>query len=414
VKESTRVLLALVVALAAGAAIAAWGDARGLAFADALAPIGTVWINGIRMTVIPLVVSLLVTAVASASDLRSIGRLGGRTVVVFLLLLTLVAVTFMAVVPLLFDRALAGLPRPALPEGATAAASEIAASGQSAGTVAWLVSLLPPNPIGAAASGALVPLMVFSLLFGLAIARSSPATRETLVGFFRALGESMLVLVRWVILLAPIGIVGLVLPLAAHAGLALVGGIGVYVVAYSLSCLLMVALHYPVAVLFGRIPLRRFARALLPAQLIAFSSSSSIAGLPALVQGAERDLELPPRVAGFVLPLAVSVFHVSAPVSWPIGALFVSWFYGVPLHAPQLATLAFASVFFAFAGPGVPRGAFLMLAPLLGAVGLPLEGIGLLIAVDALPDVFSTVLNVTGDFTATVLVARGEPEEAAP
>ena len=152
--------------------------------------------------------------------------------------------------------------------------------------------------------------------------------------------------------------------------------------------------------------MRTFARAALPSQLIAFSSSSSVASLPALVESAERGLGLPNRVTGFVLPLAVSTFKLAAPVSWTVGALFIGWFYGVPLHAQQLATVAFAAVFLAFAAPGVPRGAFIMLTPLFLAIGLPAEGIGILIAVDAIPDTFATVLNVTGDLVAAVLVAK--------
>ena len=110
-----------------------------------------------------------------------------------------------------------------------------------------------------------------------------------------------------------------------------------------------------------------------------------------------------------MLPLAVSMFKFAAPVSWTVGALFIGWFYGIPLHVTQLATIAFAAVFLAFAAPGVPRGAFLMLTPLFLAIGLPAEGIGILIAVDAIPDMFATVLNVTGDLAATALVARGQP-----
>jgi len=200
------------------------------------------------------------------------------------------------------------------------------------------------------------------------------------------------------------------LPLATHAGAALAGAIGFYVVAYSAGCLVVTILLYPVVAVFGKIPMLRFARAALPAQLIAFSSSSSIASLPALVESAERGLGLSTRTTGFVLPLAVSTFKIAAPLSWTVGALFVGWFYGIPLHASGLAMIAFASIFLAFAVPGIPRGAFIMLTPLFLAIGLPAEGIGLLIAVDAIPDTFSTVLNVTGDLAAAALVARGETE----
>jgi Na+/H+-dicarboxylate symporter len=213
-------------------------------------------------------------------------------------------------------------------------------------------------------------------------------------------------MVRWVVAAAPIGVFALVLPLAARGGAGVAGAIGFYVVAYSLGCLGVTLLLYPVASWTGRVPIRRFARAVLPAQLVAFASSSSIASLPALVEGAERGLELPDRVTGFVLPLAVSTFKIASPVSWTIGSLFIGWFYGIPLHAAGLATVAFAAIFLSFAAPGVPRGAFLMLTPLFQAIGLPAEGIGILIAVDAIPDLFSTVLNVTGNLAAAAIVAR--------
>jgi Na+/H+-dicarboxylate symporter len=251
----------------------------------------------------------------------------------------------------------------------------------------------------------MVPFVLFTLLLAAAIAHTAPQSRMTLVGFFRSLGDAMLMLVRWVIAVAPIGVFALVLPLAAHAGASLVGAIGFYVVAYSIASIFATLLLYPV-VLFGGVQLVRFARAALPPQIIAFSSSSSIAALPALVESAEEKLGIENRVAGFVLPLAVSTFKIAGPVSWTVGALFVSWFYGVPLHARELAMIALASVFLAFAVPGIPRGAFIMLAPLFTVIGLPLEGIGVLIAVDAIPDTFATVLNTTGNLAATVLVAR--------
>jgi len=254
----------------------------------------------------------------------------------------------------------------------------------------------------------MVPLVLFTLLFALAIVRSTPAARAVLLEFFQALSEAILTLVRWVVMIAPVGVFALVLPLAAHAGAMLAGAIGFYIVSYSLASVAVTMLLYPVIALAARIPMRRFARAALPAQLIAFSSSSSIASLPALIESAERGLGLPVRITGFVLPLAVSTFKIAAPLSWTLGALFVGWFYGIPLHATQLAIIAFASVTLALAVPGVPRGAFIMLAPLFLAIGLPVEGIGILIAVDAIPDTFSTVLNVTGDLAAAALVARAE------
>ena len=412
--ESARVLIALVLALVLGAAIAASGNPTLLKAADVVAPVGTLWVNAIRMTVIPLIVSLLITGVAAASDGKTIGRMGGRTVLVFGLLLVGTALVVIPIVPAVF----ALLPRvqgapPPLPAGAAEAAGQIAASGPGQSLGAWIVSLVPANPIAAAATGAIVPLIVFSLLLGLAIVHSPPSSRATLAGFFKALGDALLVLVRWVITAAPIGVFGLVLPLAAHLGAGLAGAVGFYIAVYAVTSLVIVALLYPVVRFVARVPAARFARAVLPSQLIAASSSSSMASLPALVEGAEL-LGLTSRVTGFVLPLDVSTFRIAAPVSWTVGALFVAWFYGIHLGPRELATIAIASIFLPFIGPGVPRGAFLMLAPLFLAIGLPAEGIGILIAGDAIPDVFSTVLNVTGDLAAAAIIQRGESPPSAP
>src|SRR5207247_8901424 len=122
----------------------------------------------------------------------------------------------------------------------------------------------------------------------------------------------------------------------------------------------------------------------------------------------------PVRVSGVVLPLAVATCTIAAPWAWTFGALFVGWFYGVPLHAREIATVAFAAIFLSFVGPGVPRGAFLLLTPLLLAIGLPAEGIGILIAVDAIPDLFATVLNVTGDLSAAAILARAARGDPPP
>jgi proton glutamate symport protein len=403
--ERTRVLLALAAAIAGGIAIAISGSASLLRAADFIAPIGTLWVNAIRMTVIPLVVSLLITGVASATDIKSVGRLGGRTLIVFVFLLAGTAIVVMPICVAVFNLLPPRGAAPPLPAGAAEAAGQIA-GGQRQTFAEWIVSLLPSNPIAAAATGNMVPLILFTLLFAIAVSRSPERARETLVGFFQALGDATLTLVRWVIMLAPIGVFALLLPLAAHAGAALAGAIGFFIIAYSLACLAVIALIGIVVPLVARIPIRRFVRAALPAQLVAFSSSSSIASLPALVESSERGLGLPASVSGFVLPIAVSMFHIAGPVSWTVGALFVGWFYGVPLHITEFATIAFAAVFLTFASPGIPRGAFLMLAPLFLAIGLPVEGIGILIAVDAIPDTFSTALNVTGDLAAAALVAR--------
>jgi Na+/H+-dicarboxylate symporter len=407
-QSGTRVVVALVAGLAVGVGIAASGNSALMRGAEFLAPVGTLWVNAIRMTVIPLVVSLIVVSIASVSDLRTIGRLGGRSLMVFGAMLVGLALIAVPTLPRIFAMMPgAGGGKAALPPGAAEAAGEIAASGQAPTFAGWLVSLIPPNPIAAAANGAMLPLLVFTMLFAFAVSRSPSGARETMVNFFKGLSEVMLVLVRGVIALAPIGIFALVTALAARTGVSMAGAIGFFIIAYAIAHIGAILLVYPAVALAG-VPIRQFARAVLPSQLIALTSSSSIASLPALVEGAERGLEIPERTTGFVLPLAVSIFKFAGPVSWTMGAAFVAAFYGIALDAKDLLVIGLAAIFLAFGAPGIPRGAFLMLAPLFAAIGLPIEGIGLLIAVDAIPDMFATTLNVTGDMGAVALVDRWE------
>jgi proton glutamate symport protein len=401
------VLVGLGAGLAGGLLIGASHNATLIGAADAVAPVGTLWVNAIRMTVIPLVVSLLITGVASASDVSTIGRIGSRTIAVFI---AMAAGATILALPLgigtfsVLSRIAAA--RPELPPGTADAAAALRAGAPAVGFASWLTSLIPTNPVAAAADGAMLPLVLFTLLLALGIARSRVESRDILVGVFRSLSEAMLVLVRWIVRLAPIGVFALMMPLGAHGGAGLVGAIGFYILAYSAASVLFVLLLYPLVAVVASVPMRDFARAALPAQLIAFSSSSSIAALPALVRGAEDELSLRKDVTGFVLPVAISMFKFAAPVSWTFGALFVAWFYQVNLGPTAYATIALATIFLGFVSPGVPRGAFLMLAPLFLSIGLPIEGIGILIAIDAIPDLFATVLNASGDLAATVIVDR--------
>ncbi len=407
--KNSRVLIALVAGLLLGAIASASDNAVLLRGVDILGPLGTLWINAIRMTVLPLVISLVITAVASAAETRSIGRIGGRTLVAFFGLLAGLAALVVPLLPQVFKL----LPRdpnqaPPLPPGAAEAARELAAGGQAVSFSQWLTTLVPTNPFAAAAEGAIVPLVVFTIILALAIAQAPAEARDTLLRFFRAVSDAMLVMVGWVIALAPIGVFALMFTLAARTGLSAIGAIGFYLVVYCASCLGFTLLLYPVVAIGAGLPIRAFAKAALPVQLIGISSSSSIASLPALVEAAEHGLGIPKRVSGFVLPLAVSTFKLAAPLVWVVGALFVAWFYQVDLSYSAVTLIAVAGVFLAFGAPGVPRGAFLMLTPLFVAVGLPPEGIGILIAVDVIPDLAATVLNVTGDLAATALVAKAE------
>jgi proton glutamate symport protein len=410
---TTRVLAALVAGLTIGIAISASGNAALRAIAAAAEPIGILWINAIRMTVIPLVVSLLFVSMTSFSDVRSAGRTGGRALMIFVVFLVGSALFAILIVPALFSWLPTGSTTAAMGQMSTLAA--VREQAQQLPTFAqWLTDLVPTNPIRAAADGAMLPLVIFSVLFGLASTGIAPDLREALVRFFRAVSGSMLTLVGWLIALAPLGVFALILPLVARMGASAVGAFGYYVIAICGLCCVQTLALYPIAALFGRVPAKRFAQAVFPAQAIAFSTSSSLASLPALLEGAEKTLQRPPELTGFVLPLAVSVFKINTPIVLLAGACFVARLYAVPFGPAQVGLVLAASVLLSFSTPGIPLGSLVVLAPVFANAGLPVEGVGILMAVDLVPDLFKTIANVTGNMAAAAVLSRANARAAIP
>lgn len=406
---TTRVLLGLVLGFAAGLAIAASGSPALAALAGPAATIGTLWVNALRMTVIPLVVASLVVGVAGAPDARSVARVGWRALVVFVLVLVAAGV---------FAVAVGGAMLGAMPVRPGAAAALLAATGTTTPAPAaplptfsaWLVSLVPVNPVQAAAEGAMLPLIIFTVAASVALLHLRAERRAAVTGFFHGLYEAMLVLVRWVLELAPLGVFALALPLAMRLGLGAAGALAYYVGVVAVVSVLFAALVlYPAAVIGGRVRPGDFARASAPAQAVAFSSRSSLASLPAMIEGATTRLRLSTEVTSFLLPLAASVFRAGAGIGITLGVLFVARLYGVALGPAQLATIVLTVVLTSFSIPGIPNGSILVMVPVMLAARIPVEGVGLLLAIDTVPDMFRTTVNVTGDMTAAAIVGRGMP-----
>jgi Na+/H+-dicarboxylate symporter len=411
---TTKVLLGLGLGLAAGAAVSASGSAALATAVTWIEPVGTIWINALRMTIVPLVVAGLVVGAASSGDARSIGRLGGRALAIFLALLAGAAAFTVIVAPPLF----ALLP---LDPAAVAALRESAGGAAAAGTAAgtgfpdfrqWLVDLVPSNAFRSAADGAILPLIVFSLALGFAIAHIAPERRDLLVSFFRGLFDAMLTLIRWVLAFAPIGVFALALPLATRLGLAAAGAVLYFIAIVSGLCLLATLALYPIAATLGRAPLRRFARAAAPAQSIGFSARSSLAALPAMIETGREQLGFPPVITNFFLPLSASMFRYGSAIGISAGVLFLARLYGVELGAVQLVTIALTTVLLTFSVPGVPGGSILIMMPVLQAVGVPPEGVAILLGVDTIPDMFRTTANVSGTFTAATVLSAGEARES--
>ena len=407
---TARMLLALVAGLAVGILATMWREAGGGTLLAIAEPVGSLWINALRMTLIPLVVALLISVVASVPDAQSTGRLGLRAFIVFVAFLGVAGlVSVLLAPPLLALLPITDATMAALQTGDAAAA---AANASRMPTVAQtIVDIVPANPIRAAADGAMLQLVVFAVLLGAAATRIPAEARAGLVNFFRALADAMLVLVGWVIAIAPIGVFALAIGLAARIGLASIGVIVSYIMILSAVIIFVTVLLYIAAVVIGRVPLGRFSRALAPGQAVAFSARSSMAALPALVEGARTVLRLPAVITSFVLPLAVSTLRLSSPIMWAITLPFLSRLYGIEIGFAQLIALIAAGIMLSFSIPGLPSASLFIMAPFLTGLGIPAEALGIVIAADAIPDLFKGVLNVTGHMAASVIVARHVPAE---
>jgi Na+/H+-dicarboxylate symporter len=392
---TTRVLLGLLAGLTLGLLTAWLAPESSAAIAALVEPVGTLWTRGLMMTVIPLVVPLLFVGVLSGG--RGIGRLGARGLGLFLVMLSALATLTLLVAPAIFARV------PIDPAAAEALrATSSAPPGALPGFRDWLVALVPSNLIAAASAGAMLPLIVATLVFGAAATRLPDASRELLGRGARAITEVTLVVVRWLLLVAPLGVLALAFALASRLGLAALGAMAVYVGITAGLSLLAIGLLYPLVASRG-VSVRAFARAVLPAQGIAVSARSSMAALPALIDGATA-LGLPQPIRGFFLPFSTSLFRLGAAVALPAGVIFIARIYGVPLDAAQLVTVGVTSVLLSLSVSGIPGGSILIMAPVLLSVGAPVEGIGILLAVDTIPDMFRTTANVTGSMAAAVIL----------
>ncbi len=406
-RSTYSVLGSLLVALAAGLIIAWSQNPAGLAVTAALEPVGAIWVNAIRMTVVPLVVSLLVTSIAGSTAGR-LGSVGGRALGWFLALAAGASLLGGLAGPIL----LSGMPT----DGAALVQDGVATTQVKLPPFSdWLLGLIPPNPLKAAVDGAMLPLVVFTVLLAVALTRVPARERRPLVELFDSVRQAMLVVVGWVLAVAPIGIFCLVLSMAVRMGVDLIGAVGYFLLVVSGLLVASLLALYPIATLLGGVPLLQFARACAPAQAVAFATRSSLASLPAMIEACNR-LALPSHVTGISLPLAASVLKYSSPVARIVGTLFVARLYSIDLGSAEIAAISAAIGLLSFYSPGVPSGGLFILAPVYLAFDLPVEGIGLLIALDLIPDMFITTANVTADITVATLLARetGGPAPEPP
>lgn len=411
--QTARVLAGLVAGIVFGILLAWLAPETGLRIAALVEPFGKLWLNALQMTVVPLVFALVVVGINQASDAAHSGRVARQAITSFVVLLTAAGTMTALLAPLALSQL---APDPAVAAALRGHGEAVAASG--GGWADALVALVPSNAVSAAAASAMLPLVTFALFFGFALTKLDAAPRAQVVGLLKAISDAMIVIVHWVLWAAPVGIFALVLALTARAGLGMLQALGIYILLECALYVLAVVLLIAVAVTVGKRRFRHFMGGLVPVQAVAASTQSSLATLPAMLDSAQNRLGIPARVSGLVLPMAVSLFRITSPIQYLATACFIAWALGVTLTPAQLATGVALSVLVSMGSVGLPGQAIFLATnlPVTSAMGLPIAPLPVLMAVDAIPDVLATVGNVTGDMTATAVVAArsGEPESTVP
>jgi Na+/H+-dicarboxylate symporter len=365
-----------------------------MAIATGVAPLGTLFINAVRMVVIPLVAAIIFVGVAKLGDPRKLGKLGG-TALGFIWATTIPAILLgmgLMKLALLF----------APPVQPPAVGEEVAA--ELPGMLDFVLHLIPANPFQAAAEGALLPLIVFVILFSAAASTLPDEKREELVSIADSISESLIRLVHWILWTAPVGIFGLSAPATAQAGLALLQTMGLFILVVMVGTFLfMAAVYLPLVRFLGGIRPLDFIRGSVATYTIGFTTTSSVASLPVLFEDAEK-MGISTPVASLVLPLAASLNRAGTALFQGASILFLAYLFDVSIPPSAVAAGILATFFVAMTVAPVPSAGVVTLAPALDAVGVPLAGMGILLGIDRIPDMFRSATNITGHLVASAVV----------
>lgn len=370
-------------------------------------PFARLFINAIRVCVIPLVTTSLIAGCASTNSAK-LGRLAGRSLMIILFYLAASAVFAGGVAFPLFHY-LSHVMGHGSPANGTFSIPTVAAPTLGS----FFADLVPANIFKAAEDSALLPLVLFSVALGIAISHLSDSERLLLTRFFRALADGFTILIGWILRTAPIGVFCLSVGLAASVGVGGASFLVSYVVAMCFICsAFILVILYPSIAIFSPLSIPAFIRASAPAQAIAFTSRSSLAALPATYKAAHESLNLPDDVSAFFFPFSASIFHAGGCIVQMVGVCFLAGFYGVSLSSAQFAVLTLNAIVVSMTAPGIPGGAIIVMAPMLASAGIPLEGMAMLLAVDTLPDMFRTTATVSCWLGAASLLKPRVPSAA--
>lgn len=399
-------LAALVLGLMAGMLAGELAPATRDAALGVASFVGTLWLNALKMTVIPLVVALLVVGIAKSAEAAQAGRIAGKAVLWIVIICTGSAV-FGAIAVLLLTHAFplsrhtAGLLQVAL------GSVEQKTSGPLPGAAEFFKGIVPPNAVAAATNGDILPLTVFTLLFALALTRVKASGRDIVVNFFEATGDALIVIIGWVLAIAPLGVFALAFGVGSAAGGAAFAGLGHYIVIISAIGVLVTLAAYPLAAMFSDVRMGPFTREQVAPQAVAISTRSSLACLPAMLAAA-RPMGVRDEVADVTLPIAVALYRATGPAMNTAVAFYVAHWLGLEPTLGQMIAATAVGAVMSYGAVSLPGEVSYIssIAPIALALGVPIAPLGLLVAVEMIPDIFRTVGNVTHDIALAAIVDR--------
>ena len=383
-------------------------------------PVGTLFLNLLKMIAVPLVLFSLVAGVASLNDTSKVGRIGGKTIVLYLAT-TAVAITIGLVVVNIIRPGgdLSTELRDNLAAGYQDQASEKSAAAEEVSIVDTMIDIVPTNPFTALShhggSGTMLQVVFFALMLGIALTRLDTKIAAPVVNVFQRLSDAIIEMVHIIMKIAPFGVFALMATVIAELGEdpehmeELLGALGLYMFCVVFALLIHAALVYTTLLKFvAKIPLKRFFKGIVPAQLLAFSSSSSGATLPVTIDCCEKNIGVDEEVSSFVLPLGATINMDGTGLYQGVAAVFIATVYNMDLTLVDQLQIVLTAALASIGTAAVPGVGIVMLTIVLTQINVPLAGIGLILGVDRILDMCRTVLNVTGDATVATIVAASE------
>jgi Na+/H+-dicarboxylate symporter len=389
----------LIAGLVVGLLAAATGNSVLHAIANGSAPFGQIFINGVRMIVIPLVVTIIFASIARLGDIRALGRMGGRTLSFYGLSLIPAILIGMGIMTV----GLRFVPELTMP------AADSVTVPQLRGLTEFFVGLVPANVFASAAKGAILPLIVFTALFAAAAGTLAKERRERMVQGAEDISAALIKLVWWVLYLAPIGVFGLIAPATAKMGWGVIQSLGVFIFSVVLALgIYLCFIYLPLIMWHAKIGPLAVLKNLSGAITIAFSTTSTATAIPVTREEVIKNFEVSETVADLIVPLGASLYRPGSALFQGAAIVFLAHIYGVPLAIGALGAIFLAVFLVSLTVAPVPSSGVVTMAPALEAVGIPVAGLALILGVDRIPDMFRSSVNVIGQAAAAVLVDEGE------